>query len=79
VAVVTHDLAAAERHAATVAIVDGGRLVACGSPRELRAAAGGAGVGGPKPDRIVVDLVEAFRRLTGRDESDLLPRTRGER
>ncbi|HXO20248.1 MAG TPA: ABC transporter ATP-binding protein, partial [Thermoanaerobaculia bacterium] len=32
VAVVTHDLAAAERHADRVVIVDGGRIVAAGSP-----------------------------------------------
>jgi ABC-2 type transport system ATP-binding protein len=78
VAVVTHDLAAAERHAARVAIVDRGALVAWGSPRELCFQAGEA-AGGAKQGGEAADLAEAFRRLTGRDESDLLPRTRGER
>ena len=64
VAIVTHDLAAAERHASTVAILDRGHLVAAASPRELL-----AGEGGQAPD-----LTEAFRRRTGRDVTDLLPR-----
>ena len=42
VAVVTHDLAAAERHASLVAILDGGRVVAAGAPRELAAQPRGA-------------------------------------
>jgi ABC-2 type transport system ATP-binding protein len=64
VAVVTHDLAAAERHAGTVAILDRGALVAVGSPAELLAVDGGR----------AADLAEAFRRRTGRDVADLLPR-----
>jgi ABC-2 type transport system ATP-binding protein len=35
VAVVTHDLAAAERHAHQVALLDGGRLLAHGAPEDL--------------------------------------------
>ena len=68
VAIVTHDLAAAERHAGSVAILDRGALVAVGSPEELRAVDGGT----------AADLTEAFRRRTGRDAADLLPRKRGE-
>jgi ABC-2 type transport system ATP-binding protein len=68
VAIVTHDLAAAERHAGCVAILDRGALVAAGSPRELLAVDGGA----------AADLSEAFRRRTGRDVTDLLPRRKGE-
>jgi ABC-type multidrug transport system ATPase subunit len=68
VAIVTHDLAAAERHVGTVAILDRGALVAAGSPEELLAVDGGR----------AVDLTEAFRRRTGRDAADLLPRKRGE-
>jgi ABC-2 type transport system ATP-binding protein len=68
VAIVTHDLAAAERHAGTVAILDRGALVAAGSPQELLATDGGR----------AADLTEAFRRRTGREVSDLLPRKRGE-
>jgi ABC-2 type transport system ATP-binding protein len=68
VAIVTHDLAAAERHAGTVAILDRGTLVAAGSPRELLAVDGGT----------AADLAEAFRRRTGRDMADLLPRRKGE-
>jgi ABC-2 type transport system ATP-binding protein len=49
VAVVTHDLAAVERHARQVAILDRGRVVALGPPSQ---------VGGG-------DLAAAFRRLTG--------------
>jgi ABC-2 type transport system ATP-binding protein len=49
VAVVTHDLAAVERHARQVAVLDRGRVVALGPPSE---------VGGG-------DLAAAFRRLTG--------------
>jgi ABC-type multidrug transport system ATPase subunit len=69
VAIVTHDLAAAERHAATVAILDRGALVAVGSPEQLLAMDGGA----------AADLAEAFRRRTGRDVADLLPKRRDER
>jgi ABC-type multidrug transport system ATPase subunit len=68
VAVVTHDLAAAERHATTVAILDRGALVAAGPPRELLAVDGGT----------AADLTEAFRRRTGRDLTDLLPQKRRE-
>jgi len=62
VAIVTHDLAAAEGHAGTVVILDRGALVAAGTPAELVAADGAA------------DLAAAFRRRTGRDVTDLLPR-----
>jgi ABC-2 type transport system ATP-binding protein len=67
VAIVTHDLAAAERHAGTVVILDRGAVVAAGTPAEILAAAG------------VADLAAAFHRRTGRDLTDLLPRRRGER
>jgi ABC-2 type transport system ATP-binding protein len=79
VAVVTHDLAAAERHAARVAIVDRGALVAWGSPRELCFQAVDSAPVDPASGEAALDLAEAFRRLTGRDAADLLPRTRGER
>jgi ABC-type multidrug transport system ATPase subunit len=69
VAVVTHDLAAAERHAAAVVILDRGRLVAAGPPAQLRGRGGGA----------AADLAEVYRRRTGRDLADLLPRQRAER
>ena len=68
VAVVTHDLAAAERHAAAVVILDRGAVVATGSPRELLAVNG----------ERAADLTEAYRRRTGREVTDLLPRKRGE-
>ncbi|HEX6903387.1 MAG TPA: ABC transporter ATP-binding protein [Thermoanaerobaculia bacterium] len=68
VAIVTHDLAAAERHAAIVAILDRGTLIAAGSPRDLLALDGGG----------AADLAEAFRHRTGRDVADLLPRKKGE-
>jgi len=68
VAIVTHDLAAAERHAGTVAILDRGALVAAGPPEALLAVAGGR----------AADLTEAFRRRTGREVADLLPRKRSE-
>ncbi len=54
VAVVTHDLAAVERHAGLVAILDRGRIVALGAPSGLIAEHGGE------------DLAEVHRRLTGR-------------
>jgi ABC-2 type transport system ATP-binding protein len=63
VAIVTHDLAAAERHAGTVAILDRGALVAAGTPQQLRT------VDGVR----AADLADAFRRRTGRDVADLLP------
>jgi ABC-2 type transport system ATP-binding protein len=55
VAVVTHDLAAVERHARQVAFLDRGRIVALGAPAE---------VGGG-------DLAAAFRRLTGAEPPNL--------
>jgi ABC-2 type transport system ATP-binding protein len=55
VAVVTHDVAAAERHAHRVALLDGGRLLAAGSPAELCTRHGGA------------TLDQVYRRLTGRE------------
>jgi ABC-2 type transport system ATP-binding protein len=63
VAVVTHDLAAAERSAGQVAILDRGTVAAAGSPEELRGADGDG----------LVDLAEAYRRLTGREAAELLP------
>jgi ABC-2 type transport system ATP-binding protein len=66
VAIVTHDLAAVERHAGTVAVLDRGALVAAGSPQQIRSFDGGT----------AADLAEAFRRHTGRDAEDLLPRPR---
>ena len=62
VAVVTHELAAAERHAYQVAILDAGRVVAAGAPAALLAAHGAA------------DLTEVYRRVTGRDAAELAPR-----
>ncbi len=64
VVVVTHELAAAERRAGQVAILDGGRVAVVGSPAALIAAHGGE------------DLVVAYRRVTGRDPAELLPRLR---
>jgi len=55
VALATHDLAAAERHAGRVALLDGGRLIVAGSPGELMARHGCASLG------------ELYRRLLGRD------------
>jgi ABC-2 type transport system ATP-binding protein len=55
VAVVTHDLAAAERHAHRVALLDGGHLLAAGSPVELSDRHGGA------------SLDQVYRRLTGHE------------
>lgn len=68
VAVVTHDLEAAERRAGRVAILDGGRLVAAGTPEEVRTVDGAA----------APDLAAAFRRRTGREVADLLPKRRRE-
>jgi ABC-2 type transport system ATP-binding protein len=62
VAVVTHELAAAERLADQVVILDAGRVAAAGSPAALLAAHGGA------------DLVEVYRRVTGGDAAELVPR-----
>jgi ABC-2 type transport system ATP-binding protein len=50
----THYMEEAERAADRVAIIDGGRIVAAGSPAELKAAAGAA------------SLEEAFLHFTGR-------------
>jgi ABC-2 type transport system ATP-binding protein len=55
VAVVTHDLAAVEKEADFVAVLDRGRIVASGPPAGLIAAHGGS------------SLVQVYRRLTGRD------------
>jgi len=62
VAVVTHDLAAAERHADRIAILEQGRIMAMGEPRALMAEHGCA------------TLAELFRRSTGRDPAVLAPR-----
>jgi ABC-2 type transport system ATP-binding protein len=69
VAVVTHDLAAAERHAGAVAVLDAGALVAAGAPRELAAGQDGG----------AATLADVFRRHTGRDVLELVPRPRGAR
>jgi ABC-type multidrug transport system ATPase subunit len=55
VAVVTHDLAAVEKEAGFVAVLDQGHIVASGSPADLLAAHGGG------------SLAQVYRRLTGRD------------
>jgi ABC-2 type transport system ATP-binding protein len=62
VGVVTHDLAAAERHAGRFAILEEGRIAAAGEPRSLMAEHGCA------------SLAELFRRATGRDPAVLAPR-----
>jgi ABC-type multidrug transport system ATPase subunit len=67
VAVVTHDLAAAERCADRVAIVEAGRIAAAGEPRSLMA------------ERGCATLAELFRRATGRDPAALAPRPRMEK
>lgn len=59
--IVSHDLAAVERHAATVVILDRGVVVAAGSPADLAAT---------NPP----DLAHAYRRLTGREPAALEPR-----
>ncbi|HYO14611.1 MAG TPA: hypothetical protein VE685_15555, partial [Thermoanaerobaculia bacterium] len=64
VAVVTHDLSAAERHAGRLVLLDRGEVVVAGTPRELMAEYG------------CRSLLHLFRHLTGREPSD--PR-RGER
>lgn len=64
VAIVTHDLAAAERHAESVVLLDRGALIASGTPAEFLAVDG----------RQAADLTEAFRLRTGRELVDLLPR-----
>jgi ABC-type multidrug transport system ATPase subunit len=61
-AVATHELAAVERHAARVVILDEGRVAADAPPAELLARLG------------VSDLAAAYRRVTGRDASALVPR-----
>jgi ABC-2 type transport system ATP-binding protein len=67
VAVVTHDLAAVERHAGLVAILDHGRIVAAGTPSGLTAEHG------------MENLAEVHRRLTGRNpEPPRQRRSKGE-
>lgn len=65
VAVITHDLAAAERHAGQVVILDAGRIVAAGTLAELKAQGQAA------------SLAEVYRHRTGRDPAALLPRRPG--
>jgi ABC-2 type transport system ATP-binding protein len=67
VAMVTHDLAAAERHAGAVLILERGELVAAGSPSELVAAIEGT----PAPGEA--NLAEVYRRRSGRDVAALQP------
>ncbi len=68
--IVSHDLAAVEKHATAVAILDGGKLVAVGAPRALvqREADGGRPL-------EASNLSEAYRRLTGRSPSALEARS----
>ena len=61
--IVTHDLAAAERHAAEVCFLDRGQIVAAGAPRELVA-------------EHPPSLAEVYRRLTGRAPAALAPASR---
>ena len=67
VAVVTHDLAAAERHADRIAILEEGRIVAMGEPRALMT------------ERGCATLAELYRRATGRDPAALIPPRRVEK
>jgi len=53
-----------------VAILDRGGVIAVGSPEELLALDGGHG-------SRSIDLAGTYRRLTGREVADLLPRRRG--
>ena len=61
VAVVTHDLTAAERSADHVVLLDSGRIVIAGNPRQLMLEEGCA------------SLAEVYRWRTGRDAEDLTP------
>ncbi len=67
VAVITHELEAAERHADAVLILERGELVAAGRPADLAAALA------PSPPPGVPALAEVFRRRTGRDLAALRP------
>ena len=69
VAMVTHDLAAAERHADAVLMLEAGEVVAEGRPSDLVATIDAA----PAPDGNA--LAEVFRRRTGRDLDAPQPRT----
>ncbi len=64
VVIVTHDLAAAERYAGIVAILDRGRLVACGPPKELLS-------------EQAPSLREVYQLHTGREPETLGPGGRG--
>ncbi len=61
VAIVTHDLAAAQRHAGAVAILDRGRVAAAGEPRSLIS------------ERLPT-LADVFRQQTGCEPSALTPK-----
>jgi ABC-2 type transport system ATP-binding protein len=65
VVVITHDLAAVERHAGLVAILDHGRIIAIGTPAGLIAEHG------------VEDLADVHRRLTGQNPEPPRPRSKG--
>jgi len=68
VAIITHDLAAAERHAGKAVVLESGEIAAAGPPVELIAKSGAN------------DLAEVYRRLTGRDVAELEPgKKRGRR
>ncbi len=74
VAMVTHDLAAAERHADAVLMLEAGEVVAEGRPSDLVATIDAA----PAPDGSA--LAEVFRRRTGRDlDAPHSPNGRGRR
>jgi len=68
VAVVTHELEAAERHADAVLILEGGELLANGRPADLVASLE------PPVAPGATGLAEVFRRRTGRDLAALRPR-----
>ncbi|MDP9119857.1 MAG: hypothetical protein M3O15_00545, partial [Acidobacteriota bacterium] len=92
VVVATHDLAAAERQADGVVILDRGRVVACGPPLALMAGVAARPseiLGTPVPGREATgaqpvagkagraaSLVEVFRRATGQEPPPVQPARR---
>jgi ABC-2 type transport system ATP-binding protein len=62
----THDMAEAEALCDRIAFLVGGRIVALGTPLELRSMV--AGVGGRSVDEI--DMEDVFMELTGRSVED---------
>lgn len=65
VVLVTHELAAAERHADRAVLLEAGRIVADGAPAQLVA------------DHGAPHLGEVFRKLTGHDPEELVPEPAG--